>query len=122
MKQMTRQEIQEKIDILKKNKKNPKANVVAIDKKIVALQNELKSMGKNSAPKKDVKEKVVEKPKTTSVSFDEIVNSEMKRHRKHWELHKLGVSKEEIAKLTGSTTSNIGRDILFYKKGKLKED
>lgn len=74
MKTMTRQEIQEKIDILKKNKKNPKANVEAINKKIAALQNELKNVGKVAAPKKEVKEKVVTVKKADdAINWDELV-------------------------------------------------
>ena len=59
--------ISPKIDILKKNKKNPKANVEAIDKKTAQLQSELKNVGKVVAPKKEAKEKVVTVKKTDSV-------------------------------------------------------
>lgn len=95
MKTMTRQEIQEKIDILKKNKKNPKANVEAIDKKIAQLQIELKNVGKVAAPKKDAKEKVVTVKKADSVKAPTALSDKSIRFQIAYYMH-IGKTREEI--------------------------
>lgn len=94
MKTMTRQEIQEKIDILKKNKKNPKANVEEINKKIAALQNELKNVGKVAAPKKENKEKVVTVKKTDSKAPESLKDKSV-RFQIAYYMH-IGKTREEI--------------------------
>ncbi len=91
---MTKQEIQEKIDILKKNKKNPKANVEAIDKKIAQLQSELKNVGKVVAPKKEAKEKVVTVKKTDSKAPTSLKDKSI-RFQIAYHIH-TGKTREEI--------------------------
>lgn len=55
----------------------------------------------------------------SSPKVAKVLASEFKRHRTHYELSKVGLSKLEISAITGATHSNIGRDLLFYKNGKL---
>lgn len=44
------------------------------------------------------------------------------KHWKNYELSKLGLNNAEIASLTGSAKSSVGRDIWGYKTGRLKDE
>lgn len=94
MKTMTKQEIQEKIDVLEKNKKNPKVNLGAINAKIAALKNQLKSAEKPAA-KKDAKEKVVTVKKTDTAKAPTALSDKSIRFQIAYYMH-IGKTREEI--------------------------
>lgn len=71
--------------------------------------------------KKEVPARSANLPTASSnKEINKILDMEVARHQKHYRLFKLGIPLDEIVELTGATRSNIGRDILQYKKGVLK--
>lgn len=82
------------------------------------LEKERKAVVKKEVPVK----KTSTAPTTSSSNKDanKVLEMEIPRHQKHYRLFKMGIDLDEISALTGATRSNIGRDILQYKKGILK--
>lgn len=103
----------------------PAAKKEAPTKKAAPVKKEVSKPAKKTTPEKREskddsvrsKKELMENSRVKSVLAKDYV-----RHRVHFELSKVGLSKKEISVVTGATTSNIGRDLLFYKKGKLKAD
>ncbi|MEK6883969.1 MAG: helix-turn-helix domain-containing protein, partial [Nanoarchaeota archaeon] len=52
---------------------------------------------------------------------DEILKLDSKKHVKIWLLHKLGMSRKEIAEALGTNSGHVGNEIKAYEKDGLKQ-